>query len=188
MHVESRRAGAQHVIVHGSNLQPALDELEHDRIDLRLQQHQIAHGHHAAMRRLERDPAAQRQRRLDGNTIERDRKVGARKAVTVHIAVDGGLPAEDVIDLLPIDFLRSRGGVQEHRKDRSDEQECWAHGDSPSLASCIFGQLHVASFGKPCVTSSAIPLSPRSSTAKRKSFAHAHGIAMTAMVARPLRS
>ena len=64
MHVEGGGIAAQQVIVDRGDLEPACDQLRHDRIDLGFQQHEIAHHHGPAMRRLERDPAAERQRGL----------------------------------------------------------------------------------------------------------------------------
>ena len=72
VHVEGRRVGAQQMIVDRGDVEAALDQLGHHRIDLGLQQHQIAHHHGAAMHRLERDPAAEREGRLDGDAVERD--------------------------------------------------------------------------------------------------------------------
>ena len=73
MHVERRRAGAQQMIVYRSDLQTALDQLAHHRIDLGLHQHKVAHHHGTAMRRHECDPAAERERRLDGHAVKRHR-------------------------------------------------------------------------------------------------------------------
>ena len=66
MHVEGRRVGAQQMVVDRRDFEAVLDQLGHDRIDLGLKQHEIAHHHRAAMRRLESRPAAERQRRPDG--------------------------------------------------------------------------------------------------------------------------
>ena len=71
MHVESRGVGAQQMIVDRRDVEAALDQLGHDRIDFGLQQHEIAHHHGTAMRGLECDPAAKRERRLDGDAVER---------------------------------------------------------------------------------------------------------------------
>ena len=43
MHVEGRRAGAQQMIVDGGDLEAACDHLGHHRVDLGLQQHEVAH-------------------------------------------------------------------------------------------------------------------------------------------------
>ncbi len=106
MHVEGRGTGAQHMIVHGGNLKPAFNQLQHDWIDLGLQQHEIAHCHHPAMGWLERDPAAERERRFDRNAVERDREVGARESVAVYVAGHRRFSAHGIIDLLPVDVLR----------------------------------------------------------------------------------
>ena len=71
MHVEGRGIGAQQMVVDGGDLKPAFDQLGHDRIDFGFKQHEVAHNHRAAMRWLERNPAAERQRRFDGDAIER---------------------------------------------------------------------------------------------------------------------
>jgi hypothetical protein len=133
MHVERRRARTQHMIVHGGYLQPAFNQLEHDRIDLGLQQYEISHRHRTTMGRLERDPAAQRERGLDGDAVKRDREIGARETISVDVTRDDGrLSADGLVDLLPIDLLRSRGGIDERRHDRNHKHECWTHGHSPS--------------------------------------------------------
>jgi len=108
---EGVKAGEQ-VIVHGRDLEAVLDQLGHDWIDLGIEQYQIAHRHGAAMRGLERDPAAERKRRPDGDAVERHRQVAARKAVTVNVARDGGCASSDrFIDLLPVDLLGTGGGA-----------------------------------------------------------------------------
>ena len=86
MHVERGGAGSQQVIVDGGYLEPALDHLEHDRIDFGFEEHEVAHHHGLSLNRLERDPAAERQRRLDGDAVERHGEIGARKTVAVHVA------------------------------------------------------------------------------------------------------
>ena len=47
MHVERQGSAAQDVIVHRGDLEAVLDQLGHDRIDLGLEQHEIAHHHRA---------------------------------------------------------------------------------------------------------------------------------------------
>ena len=64
--------------MHRGDLEAAFEQLRHDRIDLGLQQHEVAHHHGAIMHRLERDPAAERQRRLDGDAVERHGEIGTR--------------------------------------------------------------------------------------------------------------
>src|SRR5499427_3113801 len=47
-----------------------------------------------------------------GDAIERHRKVGARKAVAVHVAgYDGGASSDRFIDLLPVDLLGAGGAA-----------------------------------------------------------------------------
>ena len=105
MHVKRRGIAAQHVIVDGGDLDAALDQLGHDRIDLGLEQHEVAHHHRFAMRRLERGPAAERQRRPDGDAVERHLQIGARKTVAMNVAGHGAGPSQRLIDLLPVDLL-----------------------------------------------------------------------------------
>ena len=62
--VESRRTGAQQVVVDRRDLDPVLDQLRHDGTDLGLQQYEVAHHHDFAVHGFERDPAAEGQRRL----------------------------------------------------------------------------------------------------------------------------
>ena len=115
MHVERQGSAAQDVIMHGGDLEAALDQLGHDRINFGLEQHEIAHHHRAAMHRLERGPAAERQGRPDGDAIERHLQVGARKAVAMNVAGYGGGPSQCFIDLLPVDLLGTGcGGHRPH--------------------------------------------------------------------------
>src|SRR5712691_9457939 len=83
VHIEGLWVGAQQVIVYGRNLYAALEQLGHDRIDLGLEQHQVAHHHRFAVSRLECSPAAERQRRLDSDAVDRYLQIGSRKAVAV---------------------------------------------------------------------------------------------------------
>ena len=85
------------------DLEAVLDQLGHDRIDLGLEQHEVAHHHRPAVHRLERGPAAERQCRPDGDAIERHLQVGARKAVAMDVAGYGGGAPQRFIDLLPVD-------------------------------------------------------------------------------------
>ena len=86
MHVEGRGIGAQQMIVNGGNLDAAFDQLGHYGIDFGFEEDEIAHCHRAVMHRLEGDPSAQGQGWLDGDAIERYRKIGAGKAVTMNVA------------------------------------------------------------------------------------------------------
>ena len=105
MHVEGRGRGAQQVVMHRRDLEAALQQLHHHRIDLGFEQNEVAHDHGAAMRRHERDPAAERQGRLDGDAVQRHVEIAARETVTVNLAGHGRRPAEGGIDLLPVDLL-----------------------------------------------------------------------------------
>ena len=78
------------MIVDGSDIDPVLDQLGHDRIDFALEQHEVAHHHRAAMRGLERGPAAERKCRFDGDAIKRHLQIGARKSVAMNVAGNGG--------------------------------------------------------------------------------------------------
>ena len=109
MHVEGQGRAAQHVIMYRGDLEAVLDQLGHDRIDLGLEQHEIAHHHGPAVHRLERRPAAQRQCRPDGDAIERHLQVGARKAVAMNVARHGGGSSQRLVDLLPVDLLGAGG-------------------------------------------------------------------------------
>ena len=51
MHVERQGAAAQDVIMHRGDLEAARDQLGHDRIDLGLEQHEVAHDHGATAHR-----------------------------------------------------------------------------------------------------------------------------------------
>src|SRR5215469_832719 len=113
--VEGRGVRTKQVIMYRRDLDPVLDQLGHHGINLAFQEHEIAHrhdfgacrsGHPFGMHRLECYPAAKRQSRFDGDPIEGDGKVSARKAVPVHVAgYDGSFAAKSVIDILPVDLL-----------------------------------------------------------------------------------
>ena len=109
VHVEGRGRGAQQVIVDRGDLEPVLDQLGHHRVDLGFEQHEVAHDHRAAVRRLERHPAAERECRLDGHAVERHLQVGARKAVAVDIAGHCRAPSHGLVDFLPVDVLGGGG-------------------------------------------------------------------------------
>ena len=109
MHVERQRLGAQQVIVNSRDFKATFHKLGHDRVDLALQQHEVAHGHRHVPHRLERDPAAQRQRWPDSDAVKRDLEVAAREAVTMNGAADGAGSAENTVDLGPVGAL-SIGG------------------------------------------------------------------------------
>ena len=80
-------------------------QLRHHRINLTLGQHKIAHYQRAIGYRLEAEPAAECQRRLDGHAVDGHLKVAARNAVAVDIALHGRGLAERSIHLCPIDLV-----------------------------------------------------------------------------------
>jgi hypothetical protein len=107
--------------MHGRDLDPAFDHFGQDRVDLGLQQHEIAHCHRLAMHRLESNPSAERKRWPDCDAIKRHGEIGAQKSVAMHIAGDrGGRAAERRVDLLPINFLGMRYGS---RRDEGATQQ-----------------------------------------------------------------
>jgi len=61
-------------------------ELAHDRVDLVLSQHEIAHDHGLGAHRLERDPAAQCKAWPECDAVERHFEVGAWEANAIHAA------------------------------------------------------------------------------------------------------
>ena len=110
MHVVCRRIGAQQMIKHRGNVEAAVDQPGHHRVDFAIEQHQVAHCHRFAVGRLERDPPPQRQGGLDGDAVQRHGKIAAREAIAVHVAHYRRLTAESVVDFLPVDFLGVAGG------------------------------------------------------------------------------
>src|SRR5215510_2261339 len=102
----------------GGDLDPTLEQLAHDRGNLGVEQDEIAHHHRAAVRRLERCPAAERQGGPDGDAVDRDLQVAAREAVAMDVAANGGAASDRGIDLLPIDILsvRCRGACHRSAK------------------------------------------------------------------------
>jgi hypothetical protein len=112
MHVVRRGVAAQHVVVNRGDLHAVLNQLGHHRIDFGLEQDEVAHDHRPAVGRLECGPAAERQGRLDGDPVERHRKVGARKPIAVNVARYGGAPSYRFIDLFPVDLLGAGGGAK----------------------------------------------------------------------------
>jgi hypothetical protein len=108
VHVKRQGLGAQQMIVDGRHLQAAFQQLGHHGIDLALEQHEVAHDHRRVCHRLERDPATERKRGPDCYAVERDREISARKAVTMDRAADRPGPAENPVNLRPIDALRIR--------------------------------------------------------------------------------
>ena len=96
--------------MNGCDLKSAFDQLGHHRIDFGFEKHDVAHNHRATMRWLKCHPATKGQRWFDGDAIERHRKIGSWKTVTMNIARHRRLSPERRIDLLPVDFLGTNGG------------------------------------------------------------------------------
>jgi hypothetical protein len=129
MHVERRRTRAQQMIVDGRDLEAVRDHLRHHRIDLGFEQHEVAHDHGAAVPRLERNPAAERQRRLDRHPVQRHGEIAAGKAVAVDVVRNGGLAAQRLVNLLPVDVLRlsRRDRAKEAGAETDEREECVSH-------------------------------------------------------------
>ena len=87
VHVECLGIGTQQMIVDCGDFDAVLDHLGHHRIDLGVQEHKIAHDHGTAIGGLERDPAAERKRRLDRHAVQRHRQIAC-----AEIHSDGRLP------------------------------------------------------------------------------------------------
>jgi hypothetical protein len=86
MHVHREGLVAQEVIVQRRHLDAARGELCHDRVDLGLGQHEIAH-HHALLAHLfEGEPAAKSKPGLQLDPVECDLQIGARQADAVDTA------------------------------------------------------------------------------------------------------
>ena len=92
-----------------------LGEDLHDRVQLSLGEHQVAHDHRlVTSRRMEGEPGAERQGRPDRDAVERDLQVRARQAEPADAArLPGGLPAEDLLDLLPVGLRMSGSGERQ---------------------------------------------------------------------------
>ena len=119
MHVEGCRRGTQHVIVYSRDVEPALEQLCHDRRDFGLQQHQVAHHHGFAMRRRECDPTSECKRGLNGHSVERHMQIGTRQSVAVDLSGNRGSLAQSGIDIFPIDF----GGFGYRGQRRGDQRQ-----------------------------------------------------------------
>ena len=74
--------------------------------------HEVAHDHRAAIHALEGEPAAERERRLDGDAVEGDVQVAARQCVFVHVAglVGAGF-AERLIHLVVSSMSAASAGL-----------------------------------------------------------------------------
>ena len=86
VHVHHCRLGAQQMVVDGGDFHALLDQLLHHRIHFFLQQHQIAHHHGLLTAFLERQVAAERERRLDLHAVERHREITAPYADAIDAA------------------------------------------------------------------------------------------------------
>src|SRR5438874_11656333 len=80
VHVERHGLRAQQMIVHRRNLDAALGKLAHDRRDLVLGQHEIAHHHGLLAHRLERDPSTQCKARPDADAVDRYLEISSWEA------------------------------------------------------------------------------------------------------------
>src|SRR5215472_10232054 len=121
MHVKSRRIGAQKMVVNSGDIETAVNELGHYRLDLGFEQDEIAHNHGLAAHPLKCDPATERQSRLNAHAVDRDVKVAARKAIAMNLAGDHGrLSADRLVNFLPVNSLtlcgRCRGQASSNEK------------------------------------------------------------------------
>jgi hypothetical protein len=86
MQIEDARLFPKKVVVKRSRLEAVVQQRRHNRVDLVLQQHEIAHHHvHAAGALRHRDPAAkaERRRRFDGG--DGDAEIVARDVDLEHL-------------------------------------------------------------------------------------------------------
>src|SRR6266576_1579553 len=116
MHVKGLWIGAQQMVVNCGDLDALVEQLGHDRIDFGFEQHQVAHHHCAAGRRLECDPATESECGPDCNTIDSHLKIGSREAVAVNLTGDGARLSQCCIDLRPVDLLSISGGNGQCRR------------------------------------------------------------------------
>ena len=72
--------------MHRGDLEPAAEEAGHHRGHFLIEQDEIAHDHRVVARLLEGCIGSQGKSRLDGDTLDGDRKVGARHADPEDIA------------------------------------------------------------------------------------------------------
>src|SRR5215470_14041737 len=131
MHVESQRLCAQQVVMDSCDINTAFDQLSHDWIYFALKQDEVAHHHRHVPHRLERGPAAESECRADRYAVERHLQVGSRKAVAMNGTADRARPAENAIDLGPIDSLRMGADCRCHNNAASSEEFNNAHDIGP---------------------------------------------------------
>ena len=86
VHIKHRHRGTQQVIVDRGNFEPIVDEALHHRTDLRIEEHQIAHHHHAVAARRKAKPRTERQGGLDRDAIYRHVEIRAWQAELVDAA------------------------------------------------------------------------------------------------------
>ena len=106
VHVVGGRDRAQQVVVKRGDVDAALKQLRHHRLDLGFGQHEIAHDQRTIGHRLESEPAAKGQRRLDSHAVNGHLKVAARDTVTVDLTLHRCGLAESGIDLAPVNVSR----------------------------------------------------------------------------------
>jgi hypothetical protein len=119
VHVEDRRNGPQHMIVQRRDLDAFREQLAHNRIDLAPGQHQVAHHDRGAAHGVEGQPAAERERRPEGDPVDGNVEVASRKPVSVHLVGDNRRPGEDRVNDRPVGLacLRVRGQSQAQTDD-----------------------------------------------------------------------
>ena len=85
------------------HLDPVLDKRLHHRVHLRAREHEITHDHGIVAHRLECEPGAKREARLDLDAIEGDLQVGTRQADPINSAgLERTLLAEGLSDRFPV--------------------------------------------------------------------------------------
>jgi hypothetical protein len=86
MQVHHVRRHLEQMVVQRRDAQPSLEQAGHDRVDLRIEQHEVAHHHRRAARRDEGGVGAQGERRLERHALHGDVQIRARQGHAEHPA------------------------------------------------------------------------------------------------------
>ncbi len=157
VHVENRHGRSQQMIVDRGDLNPIGNQSLHDRADLGVREHQVAHEHRPIAGGQKGNPGAQRQCGFDSDTVDCHGQVRSRQTIFVRAAgLIGALPADGLIHLSPIN--RGRHCRKSHCK---DSRRC--HPGRDAFHTEFFQELgsQWVARGRPVVSLVLQPVAPR---------------------------
>jgi hypothetical protein len=94
------------MVVHRGNFKARGTQFFHDRVQLVLQQNQVAHEHRLVVRPRERSPGTKRQSRLDRQSVNGNTQMGSWKSNFIDVPRLLARPAQRLVDFGCVHPLR----------------------------------------------------------------------------------